>query len=367
MGKCPACTRDVSIIPVYREKCDFKILLRFQLPFRASETGKGDQSMVNELQRIKDRVVKVEIAPAGERAITARAGHALLQSAARKARFVSQARRRLLPARKEPSQGFTTASVALALAHGLLSGGRGFSATESLREETPLLKLLGLDRAPSAETVEQVVKYIAEEAGGREATVPFLQAQVLHAIRGMSHRRLRGPGGFVYLFVDGSLLEVSGKRFDSIKTIQGKSGRQCVAAYVGPWPAACEFSREGEGEETVGRRLFAETLERVLRPAHAGRARFALRRRADARAARGGARRALRRRGQRADSRSGTDAGIGRRVLAPGARSRRGAGRPDVAALRGLGEATPAGLPALARTGRAVLAPLGRLDRPAGR
>jgi hypothetical protein len=85
-------------------------------------------------------------------------------------------------------------------------------------------------------------------------------------IKTLSHRRLRGPGGFIFLFVDGSLLEVTGKRFDSIKTMKGASGQMCVSAYVGKWLAACEFAREGEGEETVGRRLFTETVERVLKP-----------------------------------------------------------------------------------------------------
>jgi hypothetical protein len=222
--------------------------------------------MVNELQQIKDRVVKVEIAPENERVITSRAGHAVVQNAARKARFISQARR-LLPARKDPSQGFTTASVALALVHGLLSGGRGFSATEPMRNETPLLRLLGLGRAPSAETVEEVVKYIANEGGGREALAPFVEAQLLEYIKPMSRRRLCGPGGFVFVFIDGSVLEVTGKRFDSVKTIKGATGQLCVSAYVGKWLAACEFAREGEGEETVGRRLLAQTVERVLRPA----------------------------------------------------------------------------------------------------
>jgi len=221
--------------------------------------------MVNELQQIRDRVVKVEIAPERERVITARAGHALLQAAARKSRFVSQARR-LLPARRDRSQGFATESVALALAHGLLSGGRGFSATEPMRGDGPLLRLLGLDRAPSAETVEEVVKYIADDAGGREAVAPFVVAHARGSLRSVSHRRLRGPGGFVFTFFDGSLLEVRGKRFEALKRIKGQWGQMCVSAWVGPWLVGCDFAGPGEGEETVGRRLVGEAVEKVLRP-----------------------------------------------------------------------------------------------------
>ena len=108
--------------------------------------------MVNELQQIADRVVKVEAAPKIERGVTSRGGLSLAQSVARRMRLISDARRHL-PARKDPSQGFETSAVALSLIHGLLSGGRGWQATESMRGDGPLLKLLGLKRAPSAETV----------------------------------------------------------------------------------------------------------------------------------------------------------------------------------------------------------------------
>jgi len=97
--------------------------------------------MVNELQKIRDQVVKAEMAPKKERTVTVNGGLALVQAVARRQRVISDARR-LLPARRDPSQGFATETVAMAVVHGLLSGGRGFSATEHLRDDRPALKVL---------------------------------------------------------------------------------------------------------------------------------------------------------------------------------------------------------------------------------
>jgi hypothetical protein len=220
--------------------------------------------MVNELQQIRAVVVKADIAPERERVVTSHGGHSLVQAVGRQARFVSDARR-YLPRRRDERQGFTTASVALALTHGLLAGGRGFSATEAMRGDGPLLAMLGLERAPSAETVEEVVKYLGDEHG-RQAATPWLRAQARRQMRAMSHGRLRGPGGFVFAFIDGSLLEVRGRRFDAIKTIKGGRGQMCVAAMVGRHVVALDFARSGEGEEAVGRRMIGEVARETLRP-----------------------------------------------------------------------------------------------------
>jgi len=79
--------------------------------------------------------------------VTSKAGLALVHTLMRSTRLLSDARR-ILPARKDPTQGFPAALVLSTLIHGLLSGGRGLSATEALREDEPLLKLLGVERAP---------------------------------------------------------------------------------------------------------------------------------------------------------------------------------------------------------------------------
>ncbi len=112
--------------------------------------------MVNKVKRMRARVVKIEVAGEKERRATSKGGLALAQAVARHLRLWSEARREL-PRRKDPRQGYETSGVVASLVHGLLSGGRGFCATEPMRGDRPLLRVLGLDQAPSAETVEELV------------------------------------------------------------------------------------------------------------------------------------------------------------------------------------------------------------------
>jgi len=88
--------------------------------------------MVNALQTIQDRVVKAEAAGASERRVSSHGGLVLVQKVARAMRLVSDTRA-ILSARKDPSQGYETSAVVMALIHGLLRGGQGFSATEPVR------------------------------------------------------------------------------------------------------------------------------------------------------------------------------------------------------------------------------------------
>jgi hypothetical protein len=125
--------------------------------------------------------------------------------------------------------------------------------------------MLGLRRAPSAETVEEVVKYLALERDGVKGLNILLHRFVSRCVDRDSQRQLRSCERFVPFWVDGSLLEVGGKNFDSIKCKDSQRGQMCVGAYVGPWLTGLDFALEGEGEETVGRRLLGEGVENVLR------------------------------------------------------------------------------------------------------
>jgi hypothetical protein len=222
--------------------------------------------MVNELQTVRDRAVRIEAAPERERRVSSHAGLGLIQKAARLTRLVSDAREQLA-ARKDPTQGFETAAVVLALIHGLLRGGEGWSATEPMRGDAGLLEALGLKVAPSAETVEEVVKYLALERDGREQANALLGLQARRCVERDGRSALLACDGFVPLWADGTLLEITGQTFDSVKTIKGRRGQMAVGAFVGPWAAGLDFAVGSEGEETVGRRLVTAGIERVLRPA----------------------------------------------------------------------------------------------------
>ena len=88
--------------------------------------------MVNELHKMKTRVVKIERARKNDPQVTAKAGLSLAQALASPMRLWSDACKEL-PSRKDPKQGYETTAVIGSLVHGLLSGGRGFSPTEPMR------------------------------------------------------------------------------------------------------------------------------------------------------------------------------------------------------------------------------------------
>ena len=223
--------------------------------------------MVNQLQTIQPLVVKMEPPRPSDPRATAKAGLALVQTLARRTHLAGDIERHL-PARKDPTQGFTVAAALLALIHGLLSGGRGFSATEPLRGDTPLLALLGLERAPSAETVEAVTKYLAGRCGERGAAGmgSLLARQARRLIERSPRGELTLGGDFVPVWADGSLVEVDGRHFDAIKVIDGARGQMAAGSFVGPYLTGMDVALDGEGEQTVARELIERTVADVLRP-----------------------------------------------------------------------------------------------------
>jgi hypothetical protein len=91
---------------------------------------------------------------------------------------------------------------------------------------------------------------------------------VLRAISLCKKKDLKQAEGFVPFWADGSLLEVTGKNFDSIKTIKKERGQMCVGAFIGRWLTGIDIAKQGEGEETVARGLIKEAMEKVIRPMH---------------------------------------------------------------------------------------------------
>jgi hypothetical protein len=222
--------------------------------------------MVNQLHIIKDRVVKAEKDAKLPR-VTAKGGLVAVQALARRQGLWNTVKS-CFPARKDATQGFQTEACVSALVFGLLSGGKGFSATEPMRGDGPLLRMLGQTAAPSSETIEAVVKYVALEQDGCTHANTALLRQAVWTLGGMKNSDLRACGGFIPFWADGSLLEVEGKCFDAIKVVKGKRGQMCAAAFCGPVMTGMDFTAKGEGEGTVSRRLIDAAVENVLRPLH---------------------------------------------------------------------------------------------------
>lgn len=221
--------------------------------------------MVNKRQRFHPQKVNAELPGPGDKRATAKGGLALVQMLANRLRLWSDLKQ-FVPGRKDPSQGYPMEMVLGALIHGLLSGGQGFQATEPLRGDKDLLRLLGMSAAPSAETVEEVVKYLAV-VSGTQALGKVLLRQSRRILERMTHKSLLAAGnGFVTLWLDGTLLEVTGKKFEAIKNIKGKHGQLCVAGYVGSCLAALDFAPEKVGEETLARGFLADIYDGVISP-----------------------------------------------------------------------------------------------------
>ena len=94
---------------------------------------------------------------------TAKGGLSAAQALARSQRLWNIVKA-CFPALRDATQGFWTEVCVSSLVFGLLSGGKGFSATELMGRDDPLLRTLGQDAAPSAETIEEVIRYM-ENAG----------------------------------------------------------------------------------------------------------------------------------------------------------------------------------------------------------
>jgi hypothetical protein len=222
------------------------------------------QSMVNELQHITARVVKAEASENSPK-VTAKGGLVLAQKVAQKIHLWKDAKS-LLPTRKDPTQGFPTDVAACAVVHGLLSGGRGFQATEALREDKPLLKMLGMSAAPSAETVEEVVKSVTERQNDARHINALVRSQTRKTIKELKKKELCNCHGFMPVWGDGTLLEVTGKNFDSTKVINGASGQLCGGVFVGPLAGGLRFALEGEGEKSVVVEELEKVFQEVIKP-----------------------------------------------------------------------------------------------------
>jgi hypothetical protein len=172
--------------------------------------------------------------------------------------------KKTLPARKDPTQGFQTEAVLAAQVFGLLAGGRGFSATEPMRNDTTLKRMMGQDDIPSAETVEGVTKYLAA-VGAINKINQVLQIQTQDTMADMDQKDLYASSGMFPVWADGTLLEVTGRKFDNLKRIDGKYGQMCCAVFCGPLLAGIDFAQNGQGEETVSMALLENITENLLR------------------------------------------------------------------------------------------------------
>lgn len=162
--------------------------------------------------------------------------------------------------------GYGLKDVVKSAVVGLLTGARGTFATEVVRQDPALLKLCGLARAP-----EEATFWRALADAGSEAALAGLEATGLTLGR---RALLRAPassvvsGGFLEVFVDGTLLEGSPRREGTKRLGEKGEGLMWTVGFAGPFPVAQRLaaSGEGEGEQTHAREVLRRIDKKVLRP-----------------------------------------------------------------------------------------------------
>jgi hypothetical protein len=125
---------------------------------------------------------------------------------------------------------------------------------------------LGLAAAPSAETVEEVTKYLGGHSQGHTGLSQTLGV-MCRKFLGLEQRRdVLDRDGWFSLWADGTVLEVEGRQFEGLKYIDGKWGQLFVGCFAGPYVAACDFAGEGEGEQALVHRFVPAVMEDIVRP-----------------------------------------------------------------------------------------------------
>lgn len=167
-----------------------------------------------------------------------------------------------LPAR---SGRYSWLDVIQSTVAGLLTGSRGTFATEELREDAALLELLDLDGAPEEATLWRCLEGLGEMT--RSGALGQVQAEWTRTILSRLPRRaLLECEGFFPIFADGSLLEGSARR-EGTKALGDKGrGLMWTTVFAGPLVAAQALAGQGEGEQSLVRRLLPQAMDSVIRP-----------------------------------------------------------------------------------------------------
>ena len=167
-----------------------------------------------------------------------------------------------LPARR--GCRYDWASVLKAMTAGLLTGSRGLSAGEEVREDGALLSLLSIDGAPEEAQAGRIV----EDLGAPDAQAALADVQATWARRVLSRARRTDllRHGFFPVFADGTLLEGSRRREGSTYIDEKGWGMMWATIFAGPLIVAQSLAAEGQGEQTLVRAMLRGVVEDVLKP-----------------------------------------------------------------------------------------------------
>ena len=148
--------------------------------------------------------------------------------------------------------------------HGLLSGALGTYATEAIRQDGPVQKLLGISGAPEEVTFWRCLKGLGE-AELAEGLVGGQFDWVRRILSSSQHGEFFFEG-FFPLFGDGTILEGSRRREGTKFHKDKKPGLLWTTLFAGPFVACQELASQGRGEQAAVRSMLPETVEHLLKP-----------------------------------------------------------------------------------------------------
>lgn len=212
--------------------------------------------MVTTSQHNRPHSIKIDFC---DESVTSFGGLVLAERLGRRLRLDSTINR-LFPSRK----GYDWLTCLKSIMFGLLSGSQGTYATQGLREDESLLKLLSLQRAPEEVTVWRLLA----EAGQLQSDGLFPRVQWILARRVLE--KIARPDllleGFLPVFGDGTLLEGSTRR-EGTKHLKDKgSGLMLTNLFVGPVLSSLRLAAKGEGEQSCLRSMLADLTKEILKP-----------------------------------------------------------------------------------------------------
>ena len=171
-----------------------------------------------------------------------------------------------LDQRLAPRQGrFDWLTVVKSATHGLLTGARGTYATEAVRGDAALQRLLGFEtNAPAEVTFWRCL----ESLGEATATEALRENQFdwTRRILDRCSRKELFVEGFFPLFGDGTILEGSRRREGTKFHKDKKPGLLWTTLFAGPLVACQELAAPGRGEQSAIRSMLSDVVENVLRP-----------------------------------------------------------------------------------------------------
>jgi len=147
---------------------------------------------------------------------------------------------------------------------GMLTGSRGTYATEEVREDKPLLNMLGVEGAPEEATFWRCLEGLG--AGPVASVLSKTQRRWVRDLLGRATRRDLLVGGFFPVFGDGTLLEGSRRR-EGTKYMKDKGeGLLWTTWFCGPLVAAQSLAADGEGEQSLLESMLDDVVADVLEP-----------------------------------------------------------------------------------------------------